>query len=234
MENIGIHPKFWGPSAWTFLHAITFAYPKNPTEEDKLNYFIFFKLLAEVLPCNTCRQSYGQYLQDPETRLDMHALSGRAELAQWLYRLHQKINQKLGQDYALEYKDLVQKYESFRGRLDCRQLYSPREVAIIMPERIHIFREYARIIGLDDLYCRYYDRVQNWSVQKIRHHRSWKYRNKVCHRIIKYMHIYHIPSREQGVPTSYELLLLLHLATNMCQEEFEDALKNVIEIIQKY
>ena len=37
-KDINIPPHIWGPSAWKLLHYITFAYPVNPTYDDKLNY----------------------------------------------------------------------------------------------------------------------------------------------------------------------------------------------------
>ena len=35
----------WGPSAWIFLHTITFNYPINPTENDK---YIYNKVISYV------------------------------------------------------------------------------------------------------------------------------------------------------------------------------------------
>ena len=30
-----MNPEIWGPPAWMFLHSISLAYPKNPTDVDK-------------------------------------------------------------------------------------------------------------------------------------------------------------------------------------------------------
>ena len=30
-----MHPEFWGPSGWKFLHYVTFQYPIKPTVNDK-------------------------------------------------------------------------------------------------------------------------------------------------------------------------------------------------------
>ena len=30
----------WGPGGWVFLHSITFNYPLDPENEDKLNVFM--------------------------------------------------------------------------------------------------------------------------------------------------------------------------------------------------
>jgi len=45
----------WGPSAWTFLHTITFNYPEDPTEDDKRKYYNFFMNIKDVLPCKNVK-----------------------------------------------------------------------------------------------------------------------------------------------------------------------------------
>ena len=53
-----MNPKIWGPSAWLFLHTVTFNYPNNPTEEDKRNYLTFFNSLKHIIPCPLCKEHY--------------------------------------------------------------------------------------------------------------------------------------------------------------------------------
>ena len=53
-----IIPKEWGPSAWKFIHYVALKYPKNPTEEDKKQYFVFFYNLQFILPCERCAKHY--------------------------------------------------------------------------------------------------------------------------------------------------------------------------------
>ena len=78
--------KFWGPSGWKLLHLITFTYePRNKKEVAK-----FFELLPYILPCKFCRASLTEYMDadpiDTKTRLT---------LSKWLWRIHNKVNDKL-------------------------------------------------------------------------------------------------------------------------------------------
>ena len=77
----------WGPSAWLFLHSITFQYPENPTEQDKNNYKLFFDSLKNVLPCPKCREHYMKNIQISPINLE-----SRGSLIQWLIELHNSVN----------------------------------------------------------------------------------------------------------------------------------------------
>jgi hypothetical protein len=49
--NNGLITKIWGPALWIGEHSISFGYPLNPTDEEKLAYKKHFESLADVLPC---------------------------------------------------------------------------------------------------------------------------------------------------------------------------------------
>ena len=53
----GMMTAIWGPALWHSLHTISFNYPVNPTEEDKIRYYKYFKYLGKVLPCKYCRDN---------------------------------------------------------------------------------------------------------------------------------------------------------------------------------
>ena len=57
-------PSFWGKSTWLYLHTLTFNYPLNPTEEDKIKYYNHFKQLGDMLPCPSCAESYKIYFNE--------------------------------------------------------------------------------------------------------------------------------------------------------------------------
>ena len=82
----------WGPSAWTFLHTITFNYPEDPTEDDKRKYYNFFMNLKDVLPCKKCQAHYKENIQkyDLSDNLD-----SRQDLVQWLIYIHNEVNIKI-------------------------------------------------------------------------------------------------------------------------------------------
>jgi hypothetical protein len=79
--------RFWGPSGWKLLHLITFSKPQNAT-----TICDFFETLAYVLPCKFCRASFSEYiLEDPVQT----SCRDPVELQKWLWRLHNRVNEKL-------------------------------------------------------------------------------------------------------------------------------------------
>ena len=104
--------KFWGPSAWKLLHCITYKY--NPATQKK--YMArFLSLLPFVLPCKFCRKSLTEYFAIlPFTT----ALSSQKALSAWMYKVHNKVNEKLkSQGLPVApiptLKEVNSKYESY-------------------------------------------------------------------------------------------------------------------------
>ena len=84
--------RFWGPSGWRLLHLITFTY--EPSQAEKVGKF--FETLPYVLPCKFCRCSLTEYMDE-----DPIQLTSRNTLTKWLWRIHNKVNDKLrGQGLA--------------------------------------------------------------------------------------------------------------------------------------
>ncbi len=90
--------KFWGPPGWQFLHTITFNYPMvidKKKANDRIlqkNIKSLFYNLQYTLPCKYCRQSFAIFLK--KLPIDDY-LGGRADLAWWLYSIHNMVNEKL-------------------------------------------------------------------------------------------------------------------------------------------
>ena len=85
-------PAFWGRSTWTYLHTLTFNYPENPTDNDKLKYYNYFKQLPDFLPCPSCASSfkiYFEYIPITDYLDDIHGITF------WLYIIHFIVNSKL-------------------------------------------------------------------------------------------------------------------------------------------
>ena len=86
--------RFWGPSGWRLLHLITFTY--DPSQSEKMGNF--FETLPYVLPCKFCRCSLTEYMDEDPVQ---DALTSRKALTKWLWRIHNKVNDKLrGQGLA--------------------------------------------------------------------------------------------------------------------------------------
>jgi len=91
--------RFWGPSGWRLLHLITFTY--SP-QEQKESVRELFKTLPFVLPCKFCRASLAEYMEkDPLEP----ALESQQTLAEWLWRIHNKVNGKLRSQGLLKEKN---------------------------------------------------------------------------------------------------------------------------------
>lgn len=124
----GMMTKVWGPAGWLFLHSVSFGYPENPDQYDVENglapgttrshYLRFFKEIGYVLPCRYCRDSYREFINID--RLEDN-LQNRDRLIDWFWRIHNKVNEKLGSEYCdASLKEIKQRYESYRAK--CKAL----------------------------------------------------------------------------------------------------------------
>lgn len=117
----GMMTKVWGPPGWLFLHCLTFGYPYQIDEmnhehfEKKNQYKQFFYYLGKVLPCKYCRESYDKYFK--ELPID-NFLNNRHDLCLWLYKIHNKVNDKLGVPNCdiPTFEEIKSKYESYRAK----------------------------------------------------------------------------------------------------------------------
>jgi len=103
-----MNPEIWGPPAWMFLHSVSLAYPKNPTEEDRINYSNFFNSLQQVLPCHKCSNNYLHHIQEDPVE---NNLNNKESLVKWLINLHNKVN-KLNNKNSLSYDNTIDKYKN--------------------------------------------------------------------------------------------------------------------------
>ena len=101
----GLLPLIWGPHLWKILHCMTFAYPINPTREDKENYKNFFIYLQYTIPCKSCGKSYGEFIKNGPLELTEEVLKNRETLTRWMYDLHNAINKKLGTNYCVSFEE---------------------------------------------------------------------------------------------------------------------------------
>lgn len=108
-KNPNLRTKAWGPPAWFYLTAVAMGYPeKNPTMTQKKHYKQFYVYAGKTLPCSLCRKSYHKFLR--ELPLTNRVLSGRKNLVNWLFTIHNKVNKKLNCK-ILKKKELTKKYK---------------------------------------------------------------------------------------------------------------------------
>lgn len=101
----------WGPSAWNYLHTLTFNYPENPTNENKKYYYELFNNLQFTLPCKYCRESYSIFFKYININ---DYLNDRMGITYWLYTIHNIINLKLNKK-KVKFIDVVEFYEKTRA-----------------------------------------------------------------------------------------------------------------------
>jgi hypothetical protein len=92
----------WGPSAWKFLHAVSFTIPKAPTDNEQKKYRSFFQSLTNVLPCGNCRNHLVENYE-----LDPIDVSSTRACSEWMYRIHNAVNVQTGKPILTSYFELV-------------------------------------------------------------------------------------------------------------------------------
>lgn len=245
-KNNGLITKIWGGPGWIFNHSVTFGYPLNPTESQKIKYRNYFISLGDVLPCKYCRKSYRKFITSGKTALTDDVLKSRETLTKWLYEIHEAVNSKLEVDYGVSYEDLIDKYESFRAKcgkprvtvkgciapldykaFSFKKLYQS-DAPIVKLSLIEPFIRVAKIRGLGDIFFSFINlaRELEGNFSELKKQTSWTKRNVYCQKQIRYMRERSIFSIEEegewkGTPTIEELKLLMFLSSNLNRSELE-------------
>jgi hypothetical protein len=110
----GFLTTVWGPMLWSYLHTMSFNYPVEPTQENKVHYREFILNLQHVLPCKYCRINLTKNLKTlPLTMADM---KNRETFSRYVYNLHEVVNKMLKKTCKLTYEEVRDRYENFRSR----------------------------------------------------------------------------------------------------------------------
>ena len=120
-KDNGMMTKVWGPAGWVFLHSCAMGYPikidkKNKDHRKrKRETKKFFESAGYVLPCRYCRESYNNFIK--ELSIGRH-LETRQSLCRWLYRIHNKVNKKLGVPKCEipTFGNINKQYETYRAQ----------------------------------------------------------------------------------------------------------------------
>lgn len=121
-DDNGLCTSTWGSPGWFFLHCVAAGYPVDPDVYDegrgnarghtRRAYTNFFKNTGHVLPCRFCRESYASFVAETPIEKYIHS---RKTLFEWLFIIHNRVNEKLGDKQETNLEAVVDKYERFRA-----------------------------------------------------------------------------------------------------------------------
>lgn len=85
----------WGPSLWRILHTVAFVPDSEVAER-------LVRVLKKTLPCSFCRESFGGFVRqlDEKYQLDVRDVVSQGKLYQWMYDIHELVNDKLDRQRA--------------------------------------------------------------------------------------------------------------------------------------
>ncbi len=249
-SNNGLLTKVWGPHMWVALHSIAHGFPIKPSPDHKQNYLNFYTSLQYVLPCKFCRDSYAKFIKEDDTLLNLNVFDTRDSLTLWIYKIHEKVNKKLGIEYCVTYDDVCEKYESYRAKCtpDLPGCVMPlhlkaesfnnankKDCPIIEIAFAECFEKYAITRG----FTQFKENLEKYSKLRkdkqndgCKANKEWDERNEKCDEIIKEMRIDSIDSTEKngiyrGLPTMKELELISMLCSNLCKKDLLKSIKSL-------
>ena len=116
-SKYGAQARVWGPATWLFLHCISLNFPVKPSEEEKQHYLTFFRSLQWVLPCKSCRESYGKFIsaKGRRTHLTLATMKDRETVARWMYDVHCAVSKRIKKKTPISFEGMCRKYEQFRA-----------------------------------------------------------------------------------------------------------------------
>jgi hypothetical protein len=241
--NNGLLTKIWGRFYWPIIHCTTFGYPVEPQEGDAERYRKWIEGVGITLPCKYCRESFQKFITEGDTKVTDEIFKNRESFTKWGYRIHQRVNSKLGVEYGLEYEDIVPIYESFRAKcvkkdqgctmpIDLKvESYMKAEIRhapVVSCRFSKMFVKYAGDRGIK----LYSEMVKKYD--KLLKDKNRADRDKKCIKIIDYMRKNSIDCTEtngkyKGLPTKTEIMLLAMRCSNISMHEHDNIIKKLNE-----
>jgi hypothetical protein len=128
----GMLTSIWGPPLWHVLHTMSFNYPVNPTNDDKIHYRELILNLRWTLPCGKCRKNL--LCNFKKLPIKLSHMKSRDTFSKYVYDLHELVNKMLGKSSGLTYYDVRERYEHFRSR--CTETEEEKIIRITTPNAI--------------------------------------------------------------------------------------------------
>ena len=130
-----MNQKVWGPHLWFVMHTMSFNYPKEPTLNDKKNYYNFFYNLTIILPCNECRKHFIDFFERNPIK---NYLINRDKLIEWVMRAHNNVNKLNNKpQWTLDqvfkhYQPIFLRSQPFYNKLDLKSILIVLLILIII------------------------------------------------------------------------------------------------------
>jgi len=110
--------KPWGPTLWKLLHGIAEALGNQPVAmlaTDEAHEIVFLlRDVEKIMPCQLCRTHYHAYRKDHPLE-DIDRLRGfmlKTGVREWLYNLHQEVNQSRGIESTITLEEIPEVYKN--------------------------------------------------------------------------------------------------------------------------
>lgn len=105
-------PEVWGPLFWSTMHIVSLGYPDEPSYSEKRAAKEWFNALPHLLPCSICRDHFREVIGalPVETWLD-----NRKSLIEWVWMVHNKVNEKLGKAQITQ-EEFYKRYREMADR----------------------------------------------------------------------------------------------------------------------
>jgi hypothetical protein len=112
-KHLEMTPAVWGPSTWSFLHLLTFAYPEKPTDYDRQIHRQFLYSFASILPCEVCRNHFDKRIR---RCIEEGALNSRESYVRCMWGIHRDVDPKK----SLTFPEFIALYKKImeRGHLN--------------------------------------------------------------------------------------------------------------------
>jgi hypothetical protein len=90
--SLGIN--YWAQSLWKIMYTMAYTFAKDATVEKLVALVEFYRSLKELLPCEMCREHYGEYLLKHDIRSFTLETATSEKLCKWVYNLESEISVK--------------------------------------------------------------------------------------------------------------------------------------------
>ena len=97
---MNVNPNIWGPQIWATMHTVAKA--SDERQLDTAAFSAWVASLAEMLPCDICRNDFTTYLKT-------HGTPMKGQAFVWSVGVHNWVNQKLGKA-TMDLKDAMQRW----------------------------------------------------------------------------------------------------------------------------